>query len=142
MHVVGGNQYEVIKEYRNAWNYEAFRDRYNEVLERYDFIVGDWGYNQLRLKGFFKENNPKATKESSIASLHDYLQEYCNFGCAYFIVERQADRGGRSIGKPVEEYNQDTEKELDQVQDGNEDLAKNPASPQPQNGRFWRGKRR
>lgn len=86
--MVGGKTYELVKENRNGWNLEAFRNRYSEVLERYDYVVGDWGYNQLRLKGFFKDNHPKATKETSFSSFQDYLIEYCNFGCAYFILEK------------------------------------------------------
>lgn len=84
-----GKTYELIKEHKNGWNVEAFRERYSEVLDRYDYIMGDWGYNQLRLKGFFKESNAKATKETSIAAMQDYLHEYCNFGCAYFLVEKK-----------------------------------------------------
>ncbi len=80
--------YELVEEHKNAWNIEAFKARYSEVLDRYDYIVGDWGYSQLRLKGFFKDNHSKANKDSSISSLHDYLNEYCNFGCAYFILEK------------------------------------------------------
>lgn len=80
--------YRVVRDHKNGWNLEAFRERYSEVLDRYDYIVGDWGYNQLRLKGFFREGSPKATKDTSIAHLQDYLQEYCNFGCAYFVLER------------------------------------------------------
>lgn len=85
---IANKTYEVVVDHKNGWKPEAFRDRYSEVLERYDFIVGDWGYNQLRLRGFFKDNHPKATKDSSIATLQDYLNEYCNFGCAYFIIEK------------------------------------------------------
>lgn len=85
---IANRTYEVVVDHKNGWKPEAFRDRYSEVLERYDYIVGDWGYNQLRLRGFFKETHPKATKESSIATLQDYLNEYCNFGCAYFIIEK------------------------------------------------------
>jgi uncharacterized protein YutD len=88
MILIGGKAYELIADHKNGWNQEVFRERYNEVLDRYDYIVGDWGYNQLRLRGFFKENNPKATKDSSITCLQDYLNEYCNFGCAYFVLER------------------------------------------------------
>ncbi|MEB3100347.1 YutD family protein [Ferviditalea candida] len=80
--------FELVQEHKNGWNPEAFRERYSEILDRYDYIVGDWGYNQLRLKGFFKETNPKANKETSIAGLQDYLNEYCNFGCAYFVLEK------------------------------------------------------
>lgn len=92
MYHIGGNTYSVVLDHKNGWNYEVFRDRYSEVLDRYDFIVGDWGYNQLRLKGFFKEPNNKGSKETSITLLHDYLNEYCNFGCAYFIIEKLASR--------------------------------------------------
>lgn len=94
MIVVGGKTYELVKDNRNGWNLEAFRNRYSEVLERYDYVVGDWGYNQLRLKGFFKDNHPKVSKETSISSLQDYLYEYCNFGCAYFIVEKVNGKPG------------------------------------------------
>ena len=85
---IGGKSYEIVQENRNGWNPEAFRDRYSEVLERYDFIVGDWGYSQLRLKGFFRDNHQKATKESNFSGMPDYINEYCNFGCAYFILEK------------------------------------------------------
>jgi uncharacterized protein YutD len=65
--------YEVLKDEREAFNEEAFRGRFIDVLSRYDYIVGDWGYNQLRLRGFFDDRNQKA---------------YCNFGCAYFVLKK------------------------------------------------------
>ena len=69
---------------------EAFRERFSDVLERYDYVVGDWGYNQLRLKGFFRDNHPKVTRDSAFSCMVDYINEYCNFGCAYFVLhERQ-----------------------------------------------------
>ncbi|AFC27968.1 hypothetical protein PM3016_1029 [Paenibacillus mucilaginosus 3016] len=89
---IAGKSYEVIVDHKNGWRFEAFRERYSEVLERYDYIVGDWGYSQLRLRGFFKDNHPKATRDSSISTLQDYLNEYCNFGCAYFIIEKVASK--------------------------------------------------
>jgi uncharacterized protein YutD len=91
MIIAGNRSYELVTNFRDGWNQEAFRQRYSDVLERYDFIVGDWGYNQLRLRGFFKETNPKATRETSAVSIKDYIQEYCNFGCRYFIVEKTGE---------------------------------------------------
>ncbi|MFX3632337.1 MAG: YutD family protein [Candidatus Pristimantibacillus sp.] len=85
---IGGKVYELFYENRNGWNADAFKERYSEVLERYDYIVGDWGYNQLRLKGFYKDNHMKATKDSIFSSSSDYINEYCNFGCAYFVLEK------------------------------------------------------
>lgn len=92
---IAGNTYELVVENRNGWNVEAFRSRYSEVLERYDYIVGDWGYNQLRLKGFFKDGHQKATKDTTFSYVPDYLNEYCNFGCAYFLLEKK--QGSESV---------------------------------------------
>lgn len=86
---IGGKSYELIHENRSGWNPEAFRNRYSEVLERYDYIIGDWGYNQLRLKGFFRDGHQKANRESTYSTAADYINEYCNFGCAYFILEKK-----------------------------------------------------
>lgn len=90
---IGGKSYELVHDNRSGWNAEAFRNRYSEVLERYDYIIGDWGYNQLRLKGFFRDANGKATKDSAFSYASDYINEYCNFGCAYFVLEKK--NGGR-----------------------------------------------
>ncbi|MBA1393743.1 DUF1027 domain-containing protein, partial [Lactobacillus sp. XV13L] len=62
--------------------------RYNTVLRKYDYIVGDWGYGQLRLRGFYDNERPQAKLDQKIATLQDYLLEYCNFGCEYFVLER------------------------------------------------------
>ncbi|TVY09420.1 YutD family protein [Paenibacillus cremeus] len=91
---IAGRTYEVLIDHKNGWRPEAFRDRYSEVLDRYDYIVGDWGYSQLRLRGFFKDTHPKATKDSMFSTLQDYLNEYCNFGCAYFIIEKVPNKQG------------------------------------------------
>ncbi len=91
MILIGGKSYELLKDHKNGWNPEAFRDRYSEVLDRYDYIVGDWGYNQLRLKGFYRDKHPKATKDTAFSGMVDYINEYCNFGCAYFVLQKNRD---------------------------------------------------
>ncbi len=98
--IAGGNAYKLVHNHKNGWNLEAFRDRYSEVLNRYDFIVGDWGYNQLRLKGFYRDDHPKAAKDTAISGLVDYLNEYCNFGCAYFVLAK-TDRKQLPPDEPV-----------------------------------------
>ncbi|GGA35032.1 YutD family protein [Paenibacillus physcomitrellae] len=85
---IGNKSYELIQDNRNGWNPEAFKLRYSEVLDRYDYIVGDWGYNQLRLKGFYRDNHPKANRDTAISGVVDYINEYCNFGCAYFVLQK------------------------------------------------------
>ena len=88
MIILDGWQYEVIEDYREGFKEEALRDRYSEILSKYDYILGDWGYGQLRLKGFFEDSSPKSSYDTKISTLQDYLYEYCNFGCAYFVLKK------------------------------------------------------
>lgn len=85
---INGKSYELLEDVKEGYQKEAFEERYSEVLKKYDYIVGDWGYNQLRLKGFYNSEHVKASYDTSIDLLEDYLYEYCNFGCAYFVLKR------------------------------------------------------
>ncbi|WNF36370.1 DUF1027 domain-containing protein [Bacillaceae bacterium IKA-2] len=91
---VQGVNFEVVEDVREAWDEEAYTARYSDVLNKYDYIVGDWGYSQLRLRGFFEDTNRKSTYDSKISTLPEYLFEYCNFGCRYFVLRKlKEDRG-------------------------------------------------
>ncbi len=81
-------EYKLVENYREAFQVEQVDARYSDILSRYDFIVGDIGFEQLRLKGFFSEDAKKKPADTRIDTLQDYLYEYCNFGCAYFVLER------------------------------------------------------
>lgn len=94
MIVIGGKGYELMLDHKDGWNPEAFRGRYSEVLERYDYIVGDWGYSQLRLKGFYRDNHPKVNRDTAISGMVDYINEYCNFGCAHFVLRKLKEQPG------------------------------------------------
>lgn len=83
-----GKFYEIIENVKDGFQEDVLNERYSEILKKYDFIVGDWGYDQLRLKGFYHNENVKAPFDAKIALLDDYLLEYCNFGCAYFILQK------------------------------------------------------
>lgn len=85
---IDGRRYRVVNTYKQPFDLEAFANRYTEILEKYDYIVGDWGYDQLRLKGFYDVDSRHASKDQTINTLMDYLNEYCNFGCAYFVLQR------------------------------------------------------
>lgn len=85
---IDGRRYEIVADYRQAFDRERLAERYNDVLAKYDYIVGDWGYDQLRLRGFYQNDAPHANKDQLIGTLQDYLYEYCNFGCAYFVIQR------------------------------------------------------
>ena len=101
---VQGVSFEVIQDEREAWNEEAFKARYSDVLNKYDYIVGDWGYSQLRLRGFFDDSNRKSTFDTKISTLPEYLFEYCNFGCPYFVLRKvREEKGSKKTKEPDKE---------------------------------------
>ncbi|PMD68290.1 YutD family protein [Companilactobacillus nuruki] len=81
-------QYKIVEDHDSGFDKEKIEERYNNVLDKYDYIVGDWGYDQLRFKGFYEDERKEATLDNRISHLEDYLIEYCNFGCAYFVLEK------------------------------------------------------
>nr|WP_081972235.1 YutD family protein [Paenibacillus borealis] len=117
MIVIGGKGYELMLDHKDGWNPEAFRGRYSEVLDRYDYIIGDWGYSQLRLKGFYRDNHPKVNRDTAISGMVDYINEYCNFGCAYFVLHKLKEAPQEGTFKDIlikEVPEPGTEEELEQ----------------------------
>ena len=78
--------FKILENTSETFDAEAFTQRFSEILLKYDYIVGDWGNEQLRLRGFYKEDSKKGVF-AKISRLDDYIKEYCNFGCAYFVLE-------------------------------------------------------
>lgn len=88
--LLNGHSYELVKNYRDGFNGAELAKRFSGILSKYDYIVGDWGYDQLRLKGFYDPTNPLYNVEQGVSTVEDYLLEDCNFGCAYFIVHNES----------------------------------------------------
>lgn len=85
---INKTQYRIVEDHDSGFNEERIEERYNNVLDKYDYIVGDWGYDQLRFKGFYEDQRKESTLDNRISHLEDYLLEHCNFGCAYFVLEK------------------------------------------------------
>ena len=86
---VEGNTYEIIKDYKNGYNKEELEKKYTDYFENYDYIVGDWAYGKLRLKGFYEKSNKKCNEINNIDNLDEYSDKNCAFGCAYFVAKRK-----------------------------------------------------
>lgn len=84
----GAINFKLLQNEKNAFNPETFGQRFSELLLKYDYLVGDWASDQLRIKGFFIDNH-NIRKSSRLSRIDDYLKEYCAFGCAYFILENE-----------------------------------------------------
>ncbi len=81
-------EYELIKNYKNAYDEEEVKESYTDYFTPYDYIVGDIAYNSLRLKGFYDSLNKKANKINNYKNLDTYLKENCANDCKYFILKK------------------------------------------------------
>lgn len=123
-------EYVLCINHKDAFQPEKLGERYNSILNKYDYIVGDWGYDQLRLAGFYRDSHSKAPFEKKISFLEDYLYEYCNFGCAYFVLEKQRD-GKEKPNKSKRRRKSRRESDSAQVSAPQEKQASGHSEPKP-----------
>ncbi len=82
------NNYKLIENYKEAFKYEDIENKFTDYFDNYDYIVGDYAYNKLRLKGFNKENNPHFNKINDFKNKDDYIKNECAYDCKYFVLEK------------------------------------------------------
>lgn len=84
---IDDKEYTIVENFKNALDSKSLEERYTALLQKYHYIVGDWGHEQLRLKGFYANDVKNSEEDQKIRTLQDYLREYCAFGCSYFVLE-------------------------------------------------------
>ena len=82
------NTYKIIKDYGDTINTINLEDVVTDYYNNFDFIVGDWAYGKLRLKGFYKHNNKLVKNFNDINNVDDYINNSCAYGCKHFILEK------------------------------------------------------
>lgn len=84
--------FEVIKDDDRVFNLEEVSSLLTEYFEVYDYVLGDYSYSKLRLKGFYEDNNKKATNINKYSLIDGYINNYCAFGCKYFIIKKVMEK--------------------------------------------------
>lgn len=80
--------YELLTNYKEAFNEEEFKEKYTDYFYDYDYIVGDIAYNKLRLKGFYDAKNKKVNKINNFNNLDTYIKNNCAVECRYFVLKK------------------------------------------------------
>lgn len=86
------NEYKLIKNYRDGYDEEMFKEKYTSYFETYDYIVGDIAYSKLRLKGFNKKTNKNFNKINDYKNVEKYIKNNCAYECRYFILEKITEK--------------------------------------------------
>ena len=74
---INEHTYELLKDYREGFELPEVEIKLTDYFEDYDYIVGDWAYGKLRLKGFYDYNN-----------VDSYFKDFCASDCKHFIIKK------------------------------------------------------
>ena len=85
---IDNNKYEIITDYKNGFDNNEFVSKCTDYFYDFDYVVGDWAYDKLRLKGFYENENKKSKEFNKIGNLDKYLKENCAYDCKYFVAKK------------------------------------------------------
>ena len=85
---INEQNYELIKDYKNGFEQNEVELKLTDYFDNYDYILGDWSYGKLRLKGFCNKNNKIFKPINDIEKVDDYIKDNCAYECRYFILKK------------------------------------------------------
>ena len=86
--VINNKEYEVIKDEKDAIDVELLNDKITDYYDGFDYIVGDYAYGKVRLKGFNDKTNKFFKPINDIKNLDKYISESCAYGCKWFCIKK------------------------------------------------------
>lgn len=86
--IINDQTFQLIENYKDAFILEDVETRLTDYFELFDYIVGDYAYNKLRLKGFCKKENPNLNEINDYGKKNEYIKNFCAYDARYFILER------------------------------------------------------
>lgn len=85
-------KYKVLKDEGNTISDELLQEMVTDYFKEYDYIVGDWAYGKLRLKGFNDKTNKYYKPINDYKNVDDYIAKSCAYGCKYFIIQKLIEK--------------------------------------------------
>ena len=85
-------EYTLEKNYKEVFNYEEVQEKCTDYFKDFDYILGDYSYGKLRMKGFYDESNKKVKELNNINNLEDYLENQCAYNCGYFLLKKSKEK--------------------------------------------------
>lgn len=86
--IINDQKFELIENYKNAFELEETESKLTDYFDTFDYIIGDYAYNKLRLKGFCKKENKKCNEINTYEKKDEYIKNFCAYDARYFILER------------------------------------------------------
>lgn len=86
--VLDNIEYELIEDNGDSFDENEIKEKYTDYFYEFDYILGDYAYNKLRLKGFCDKNNKRYNKINDYSTKDEYLKKLCAYKCKYFVLKR------------------------------------------------------
>ena len=77
--VINDIEYEIIRNDKDCINKKELEEKITDYFDEYDYIMGDFAYDKVRLKGYYNSDNKMANKINDIKYLDDYIEALKNF---------------------------------------------------------------
>ncbi len=81
-------EYDVLKDENKVFDYDIVANLFTDFFLPYDYVLCDYAYGKLRLKGYYDSSNKKATTINDYSNVEDYIKNYCAYKCKYFILKK------------------------------------------------------
>ncbi len=88
---INNKKYEIINDDNDVIDIELLNEKITDYFDEFDYIVGDYAYNKLRLKGFNDKGNKHYKPINDIANLDKYISDYCAYGCKWFCIKKTSN---------------------------------------------------
>jgi uncharacterized protein YutD len=86
--LLNSKEYEIIENFNDGFDLTETESKLTDFFDEFDYVLGDWAYGKLRLKGFCDVNNKRCRDYNNIKNKDKYLKENCAFGCRYFVLKK------------------------------------------------------
>ena len=86
--VINDIEYEIIRNDKDCINKKELEEKITDYFDEYDYIMGDFAYDKVRLKGYYNSDNKMAKKINDIKYLDDYIENYCSYGARIFLLKK------------------------------------------------------
>ena len=86
--IIDDKTYEIIKDYREAFKKEGLEGIITDYFDSFDYILGDYAYGKVRLKGFNNRGNKNFKDINDYEKIDEYIKNNCAYDCRYFILKK------------------------------------------------------
>ena len=85
--IIDNKEYDVVRNYRDALNVSDLEGKITDYFDSFDYILGDYAYGKVRLKGFNEKGNKNYKTINDYAKVDEYIKTNCAYDCRYFILK-------------------------------------------------------